>query len=112
MLWVYRSKSTHTCMGSYPSSKYPSTPSTASGQATMEVSIGSSIGNKSQEIIDIDKVEELPSKTKHKGKHQAIQEVYQHPRKWLCEGFLVIFPEGVNHHISYPFGIHSKRSVP
>jgi len=34
------------------------------------------------------------------------------PKRWPCEGILVTFPEGRNHHTSYPFGIHSKRDVP
>ncbi|KAI9432593.1 hypothetical protein H4582DRAFT_2132159 [Lactarius indigo] len=29
-----------------------------------------------------------------------------------CEGILVPFPHGKNHHISYPFGIHSERDLP
>ncbi|KAH9170291.1 hypothetical protein EDB89DRAFT_2190372 [Lactarius sanguifluus] len=29
-----------------------------------------------------------------------------------CEGILVQFPHGKNHHISYPFGIHSERDLP
>lgn len=116
------SNSTHTYTSSYPSSKYPSLPSTASGQATMETSVGPSqattemsVGS-SQDIIDVDKIEEVTSEVEHKqgnkGKHRAVQEVHKHPRKRSCEGFLIIFPEGANHHTSYPFGIHSERSVP
>ena len=29
-----------------------------------------------------------------------------------CEGVLVGFPHGTNHHISYPFGIHSEHNIP
>ncbi|KAH8993073.1 hypothetical protein EDB86DRAFT_2805800 [Lactarius hatsudake] len=29
-----------------------------------------------------------------------------------CEGIFVGFPHGKNHHISYPFGLHSERNVP
>ncbi|KAH9011872.1 hypothetical protein EDB85DRAFT_1900712 [Lactarius pseudohatsudake] len=29
-----------------------------------------------------------------------------------CEGVLVLFPHGKNHHISYPFGIHNERDLP
>ena len=70
----------------------------------------------SQDIIDFDEIEEIASevehKQEHKGKQRAIQEVHKCPKKWPCEGFLVIFPEGANHHTSYLFGIHSEQSVP
>ncbi|KAH9048212.1 hypothetical protein EDB84DRAFT_1557011 [Lactarius hengduanensis] len=29
-----------------------------------------------------------------------------------CEGIFMGFPQGKNHHISYPFGLHSERNVP
>ncbi len=32
--------------------------------------------------------------------------------KACCEGVLVQFPQGKNHHISYPFGIHSECNIP
>ncbi|KAN0129709.1 hypothetical protein V8E53_012529 [Lactarius tabidus] len=31
---------------------------------------------------------------------------------WQCDGILVTFPEGMDHHTSYLFGIHSKHSIP
>jgi hypothetical protein len=34
------------------------------------------------------------------------------PVKWPCEGILVVFPTGKNEHTSYPFGLHSERSIP
>lgn len=34
------------------------------------------------------------------------------PKKWPCEGIRVEFPDGKNHHTSYPFGMHSERSLP
>ena len=78
----------------------------------MEVSFGMSVGNRSQEIFDVGEVEELPSKVEQKGKRWAIQEVCQHPKKWPCKGFFVIFPEGRNHQILYLFGIHNEQSIP
>ena len=33
-------------------------------------------------------------------------------REACCKGILVKFPRGRNHHISYPFGIHSERDIP
>ncbi|KAI9433597.1 hypothetical protein H4582DRAFT_2060981 [Lactarius indigo] len=33
-------------------------------------------------------------------------------REVRCEGIFVEFPHGKNHHISYPFGLHSERNVP
>ena len=32
--------------------------------------------------------------------------------KACCEGILVVFPNGTNHHISYPVGIHSECDLP
>ncbi|KAF8269918.1 hypothetical protein EI94DRAFT_1699123 [Lactarius quietus] len=98
-------------MMSYPSTKYPSSPSTSLSQASMEMSVGPSVGNRKgrdiiDEVIDVDEIEEIPRQVEHRGEHGAV------PRKWQCEGFLVTFPEGLNHHISYPFGIHGERSVP
>ncbi|KAH9167194.1 hypothetical protein EDB89DRAFT_2126133, partial [Lactarius sanguifluus] len=44
----------------------------------------------------------------------ARSNVTEHPRRRgaCCEGILVQFPHGKNHHISYPFGIHSERDLP
>ena len=33
-------------------------------------------------------------------------------KKWPCKGLLVVFPDGKNHHTSYPFGMHRERSMP
>lgn len=106
---------------SYPASKDPSSPSTspsaALSRATTEMSVGPSIGNRfeTEDVIDIDEIEEISSKVKQRGTHRAVQEVHRpagSPKKWACEGVLVTFPEGANHHNSYPFGIHGERSVP
>ncbi len=43
----------------------------------------------------------LRAKASIEGHHEA-----------CCEGILVQFPQGKNHHISYPFGIHSERNIP
>jgi hypothetical protein len=99
--------------GSYPSE--PST-STASTQATMETCIGQGVGNttESQDIIDVDEIEEIEI-VEGQGKRRAVQDVHKpakQPRKWPCEGISLAFPEGANHHTSYPFGIHSERSIP
>ncbi|KAH9020793.1 hypothetical protein EDB85DRAFT_2094831 [Lactarius pseudohatsudake] len=34
------------------------------------------------------------------------------PRGRRCEGVVMRFPPGKNHHTSYPFGIHNERDVP
>lgn len=78
-----------------------------------------------QTVIDVDALEEVPSnilggvevKVRQDvrlqvGEHKAIRKAYKPPRKWQCEGYLIKFPEETNHHLSYPFGIHSERSVP
>ena len=41
----------------------------------------------------------------HRNHHEAL-------RGARCEGIPVEFPHGRNHHIAYPFGIHSERDVP
>ena len=107
---------------SYPSSKYPSEPSTASSQETMEMSVGQSVRNRSesQEIIDVDEIEELTREVEHRGECQTLdrrttQEAHKpanSPTKWPCEGVLVIFPEGANHHVSYPFCYDSPSRAP
>ncbi|KAH9055079.1 hypothetical protein EDB83DRAFT_2316218 [Lactarius deliciosus] len=33
------------------------------------------------------------------------------PRKWPCKGTLITFPEGMNHHMLYPFGLHNEHSA-
>jgi hypothetical protein len=78
-----------------------------------------------QAVIDVDALEELLSDILgvveakvgqdvglQVGERKAIRKAYKLPRKWQCEGYLVAFPEGTNHHVSYPFGIHGERSVP
>ena len=108
---------------SYPSPKYPSKPSSTPSQ---EMSVGQSVktGSESQDVINIDEIEELTwdvehlveHRGEHKGEHQirTTQEAHRpanSPTKWPCEGVLVAFPEGANHHVSYLFGIHSKQSI-
>jgi hypothetical protein len=34
------------------------------------------------------------------------------PKKQPCKGIHIVFPDGKNHHTSYPFGMHSERSIP
>lgn len=71
-----------------------------------------------QEIIDMDEIDDVVAEPnpwpnqKHRGKRRAVQDVHKTASKQPCEGFHVTFPEGTNHHISYPFGIHSERPVP
>ena len=79
MILGVMSKGTHTYTSSYPSSKYPLSPSTALRQANIETSVGPSqaamkmsVGS-SQDIIDVDEIEPIASKVEHKqeykGKH-------------------------------------------
>ena len=73
--------------------------------------------NEIEEIIDVDQIEVECSQgisQEHRGERRADQGVHKLAKRktWPCEGVLVDFPEGANHHISYPFGIHSERSVP
>jgi hypothetical protein len=43
----------------------------------------------------------------------TVQQRHSHgTKKWPCEGVVVVFPDGKNHHSSYPFGMHSGFSVP
>jgi hypothetical protein len=81
-----------------------------------------------QDIIDVDEMEDVldvPRVVEHKGDQEGEQQVGERramirgahkpakqPRKWQCEGVLVTFPEGTNHHRSYPFGLHGERSIP
>ena len=73
--------------------------------------------NEIEEIINVDQIEVECSQgisQEHRGERRADQGVHKLAKRktWPCEGVLVDFPEGANHHISYPFGIHSERSVP
>jgi hypothetical protein len=82
----------------------------------METSIGQGVRStsESQDIIDVDEIEEI-REVERPREGRALQDVHKlakRPRKWPCEGILVTFPEGANHHTSYPFGIHGERSVP
>lgn len=51
-------------------------------------------------------------KGKKEGKLQVSERVMKQPRKWQCDGIPITFPEGANHHMCYPFGIHSECSIP
>lgn len=92
----------------------------------METIVGQSVENRSIsqdiDIIDVDEIEET-IRVDHRGEQggergaergavQAAHKQANGSRKWPCEGVAVAFPEGTNPHISYPFGLHGKRSVP
>ena len=90
-------------------------------ETSLEMSVGQGTRNriKSQDIIDVDEIEELTREVGHRGEHRTLDRTAQEahepsnsPTKWPCEGVLIEFPEGANHHVSYPFGIHGQRSVP
>jgi hypothetical protein len=74
-----------------------------------------------KEVIDVDEIEEVARGVEHEGEWQVRELVCERKTvhntakrlmKWPCEGIPVNFPEGTNHHISYPFGIHNERSIP
>lgn len=82
-------------------------------EMSVRLTSGPSIGSGS--VINVDEIEEVSSKVEERGERWTVQEVHRpakSPKKWACKGFLVIFPEGTNHHLSYPFGIHGEQSVP
>jgi hypothetical protein len=81
----------------------------------MEACIGQGVRNTNEieEIINVDQIEAV--KVEHQVERRAVQGVHKlakRQRNWPCEGILVKFPEGANHHILYLFGIHSEHSVP
>jgi hypothetical protein len=59
--------------------------------------------NPGPDVIDIDAIDDstLDRQRHHHG-----------PKKWPCHGITVTFPDGKSHHTSYPFGMHSERSMP
>lgn len=64
------------------------------------------------EVNEVLRGEDGP-KHKKEGRLQVGECTMKQPRKsWQCGGICITFPEGTNHHMCYPFGIHSKRSVP
>jgi hypothetical protein len=64
-----------------------------------------------QDIIDVDEIE-VVKVVKGVGKQVGKPNYVHKPEIWPCEGVLITFPEGTDHHTSYPFGIHSKHAVP
>jgi hypothetical protein len=64
-----------------------------------------------QEIIDVDEIE-VVKVVKGVGKQVDEQNDVHKPAKRPCEGVLITFPEGMNQHTSYPFGLHSEHLVP
>ena len=61
-----------------------------------------------QEVIDVDEIEVVEVIGKQAGKPNYVHKSAKPP----CEGVLITFPEGMNHHTSYPFGVHSEHVVP
>ena len=104
----------HAHEGSYPS-KAP-----APAQITLTTAL-EKCAKHARDIIDIDEitseVEEVPRgevglKSKQAGKQRVGECTTKQSRKWRCSGIRITFPDGTNHHMCYPFGIHSERSVP
>lgn len=87
---------------------YPSKSKTSAPAATRVLASPAIAVNPAPPIIDIDAIEdgifdridERPKRNSHRMKKQ------------LCEGIPVAFPEGKDQHSSYPFGMHSERTVP
>jgi hypothetical protein len=104
--------------GSYPSEASASTQATLTA---METCVENATKNKN--VIDVDEIEDA-REVEHEGEppvqvdvRRAIRTGIPHkpvkqPNKWPCNGICIIFPEGMNQHVLYPFGIHSDRSVP
>ncbi|KAH9004151.1 hypothetical protein EDB86DRAFT_3208354 [Lactarius hatsudake] len=75
-----------------------------------------------RDIINVDEIASEMEEAKEEARNprevrerRAIRDAdkpLKRPRKWPCEGTRITFPEGTNHHMSYPFGLHSERSVP
>ena len=70
-----------------------------------------------QEIFDVDNLvdddDEIEVLKVAKGVGQQVSKKNLKRRaNWPCEGILITFPEGTNHHSSYPFGIHNVHVVP
>ncbi|KAH9010206.1 hypothetical protein EDB83DRAFT_2322517 [Lactarius deliciosus] len=88
--------------------------------ATMETHIENITEN--QDIINVDEIasemEEAKEETcnlREVHERRAISnanKLLEQPRKWPCKGTLITFPEGMNHHMLYPFGLHNEHSVP
>ncbi|KAH9170861.1 hypothetical protein EDB89DRAFT_1907429 [Lactarius sanguifluus] len=97
---------------------YPSNVSTST-QTTVIMETPTCIENttENQDIIDVDKIEDIVREAEprvdHKGKqkvgvHQCRDNIHKPVKRWPCEGILVTFPKGMTHHQSYLFGMHSK----
>jgi hypothetical protein len=70
------------------------------------------------DVIDVDKIEDIDAKidaepSGNVGTRRLARRL-DHGRRMgrPCEGLLVIFPEGKNHHTSYPFGMHNEYTIP
>ncbi|KAH9072200.1 hypothetical protein EDB83DRAFT_2313286 [Lactarius deliciosus] len=101
---------------------YPSKASTSTQTATiMEAPTCIQNMTKNQDVIDVDKIEdvvrEVEPRVEHKGKQKvstcrATHNIHKPAKGWPCKGILVTFPERTTHHQSYPFGMHSKHPMP
>ncbi|KAI9466300.1 hypothetical protein BJY52DRAFT_1241155, partial [Lactarius psammicola] len=87
--------------------RYPSEVATsvqASSPAVTDIASTVKNMNELRGIIDVDEIEVVKKVANGVGKSKQA--------KWLCEGVLIVSPEGTNQHTLYPFGIHSERVVP
>jgi hypothetical protein len=68
------------------------------------------------DVIDVDKVEDSDIIAETSGNVGTRRLDHGRrigrPKSWPCEGLLVVFPEGKNHHTSYPFGMHNEHTLP
>jgi hypothetical protein len=106
------------CRYSQRESSYPPAPATPTKTPTA-VHIATSpaaLENPAPHIIDVDAIEDgVPDGIDQRRRSHGLQKQRpqkKRPCKARCEGFPVVFPDGKNEHTSYPFGMHSERSMP
>ena len=95
------------CKSSYPIIASPDRPVTICTSS-------SPAENHTPHIIDIDAIEDdIPVRLADRAdKRPKIRRHSHGLKKWPCDGILVAFPDGKNQHISYPFRMHSDRTIP
>ena len=63
-----------------------------------------------QEVFNVDEIEVLKVMEDVCG--QVDKQKLNAREKWPCKGVLITFPEGMNEHTLYPFGIHQELVIP